>query len=78
MGGERSHPRAFRVGCAGEYDRGERRGAMSVCLVPGSAGDGVLRGGLGGWAGADNGNSALVEASKRALHRWDARLTLAV
>jgi len=29
-------------------------------------------------AGADNGNSALVEASKRALRRWDARLTLAV
>ena len=29
-------------------------------------------------AGADNGNSALVEASKRALHRWDARLTSAV
>ena len=29
-------------------------------------------------AGADNGNSALAEASKRALRRWDARLTLAV
>ena len=29
-------------------------------------------------AGADNGNSALVETSKRALHRWDARLTFAV
>ena len=29
-------------------------------------------------AGADNGNSALVEASERALRRWDARLTLAV
>ena len=27
---------------------------------------------------ADNCNSALVEASKRALHRWDARLTLAI
>jgi len=32
----------------------------------------------GDGAGADNGNSALVEASKRALHRWDALLTLAV
>ena len=28
--------------------------------------------------GADKGNSAMVEASKRALRRWDARLTLAV
>jgi hypothetical protein len=32
----------------------------------------------GDWAGADNGNSALVEASTRALRRWDARLSLAV
>ena len=32
----------------------------------------------GDGVGADNGNSALVEASKRALRRWDARLTLAV
>ena len=32
----------------------------------------------GDGAGADNGNSVLVEASKRALRRWDARLTLAV
>ena len=32
----------------------------------------------GGGAGADNGNNAMVEASKRAVHRWDARLTLAV
>ena len=29
-------------------------------------------------AGTDNGNNALVEASKRALRQWDARLTLAV
>ena len=29
-------------------------------------------------AGADNGNSALVDASERALGRWVARLTLAV
>ena len=29
-------------------------------------------------AGADNGKSALLEASKRALRRWDGRLTLAV
>ncbi|KAJ1484607.1 hypothetical protein T484DRAFT_1796656 [Baffinella frigidus] len=28
--------------------------------------------------GAENGTNALVEASKRAFHRWDARLTLAV
>ena len=49
---------------------------MSVCLVPGRAGDGVLREGLDG-AGADNGNIALVEASKRALRRWDAHLTFA-
>ena len=27
----------------------ERRDAVSVCLVPGSAGDGVLRGGMGRW-----------------------------
>jgi hypothetical protein len=32
----------------------------------------------GDGAGADNGANALVEASKRAFHRWDARLTLAV
>ena len=32
----------------------------------------------GDGAGADNGNSALVEASKCALRRWDALLTLAV
>ena len=32
----------------------------------------------GDGAGADNGNSALVKASKRSLRRWDARLTLAV
>jgi len=32
----------------------------------------------GDGAGADNGNNALVEASKRAFHRWDTRLTLAV
>ena len=32
----------------------------------------------GDGAGADKGNSALMEASKRALRRWDARLTLAV
>ena len=32
----------------------------------------------GDGAGADNSNSALVEASKRALRRWDARLTLSV
>ena len=32
----------------------------------------------GDGAGADNGNSAFVEASKRALRRWDARLTLSV
>ena len=32
----------------------------------------------GGRAGADNGYSVLVEAAKRALGRWDARLTLAV
>jgi hypothetical protein len=32
--------------------------------------------GDGAWA--NNGNSALVEASKRALRQWDARLTLAV
>jgi hypothetical protein len=29
-------------------------------------------------AGADNGNSALMEALKRVLRRWDARLTSAV
>ena len=34
--------------------------------------------GWGDGAGADNGTSALVEASKRALRRWDARLALAV
>ena len=32
----------------------------------------------GDGVGADNDNSALVEASKRALRRWDARLILAV
>ena len=32
----------------------------------------------GDGAGADDGNSAVVVASKRALRRWDARLTLAV
>jgi len=32
----------------------------------------------GDGAGTDNGASALVEASKRAFRRWDARLTLAV
>ena len=32
----------------------------------------------GAGVGADKCNSALVEASKRALSRWDARLTLAV
>ena len=32
----------------------------------------------GDGVGADNGNSALVDASKRALRRWDARLMLAV
>jgi len=32
----------------------------------------------GDGAGTDNGASALVEASKRALRRWDARLSLAV
>ena len=32
----------------------------------------------GDGAGADNSNSALVEASKRAPPRWDALLTLAV
>jgi hypothetical protein len=32
----------------------------------------------GDGAGADNGANALVEASKRAFRRWDARLTLAV
>ena len=31
----------------------------------------------GDGAGTDNGASALVEASKRAVRRWDARLTLA-
>ena len=33
---------------------------------------------LGGGTGADNGNSALVEAFERALRRWDARLKSAV
>ena len=32
----------------------------------------------GDGAGVGNGNSALVEASKRALHRWDAVRTLDV
>ena len=32
----------------------------------------------GDGAGADNGTSVLVEAPKRAFHRWDARLALAV
>jgi len=32
----------------------------------------------GNGAGADNGNSALVEASKRIFYQWNARLTLAV
>jgi len=32
----------------------------------------------GGGNGTDNGAGALVEASKRAFRRWDARLTLAV
>ena len=32
----------------------------------------------GAGAGTDNGASALMEASKRAFRRWDARLTLAV
>ena len=46
--------------------------------MPGGAGDNVLRGEMGDGAGADDGNSALVEATKRALRRWDARLTLPV
>jgi len=49
VGEERSHRQAFRVGYAGEYDVDERRDAVSVCLVTGSAGDGILREGLGGW-----------------------------
>jgi len=32
----------------------------------------------GDGAGADTGNSALVDVSQRVLHRWDSRLTLAV
>jgi len=32
----------------------------------------------GNGARADNGNSALVKASKRTLRRWDARLTFVV
>ena len=32
----------------------------------------------GDGAGAENGSNALVEASKRAFRRWDARLTLPV
>ena len=52
VGGEQSHRRAFRVGHAGEYVGGERREAVPVCLVrgcacflvPGRAGDSVIRG----------------------------------
>ena len=79
LGGERSPSRAFRVGHAEECDGGERHDAAPVRVLPGCAGDGVLRGGLGGRGrGRDNDTSTLVEASNRALHRCDARFTLAV
>ena len=51
---------------------------MLVGLVSGRARGGVIRGSLGDGAGADNGASALVKASKRAFRRWDACLMLAV
>jgi hypothetical protein len=63
----KSFGRAFRVGYAREYDRKERRVAVSVCLVPGSAGDGFFVEDWGDGAGADNDTSALVEVSRRVL-----------
>ena len=78
VGGERSHRCIFRVGHAGKYDE---ETAVTMCLfvwcqVVQETEFCVEEWGNG--AGTDNGNSALVEASTRALRRWDARLTLAV
>ena len=78
LGGACACRRTFRFGHAGEYAWGE---CATLCLLAWCQAEREAEFFVEDWgdgAGTDTGASALVEASKRAFRRWDARLTLAV